>query len=286
MRHLYTLFALLLFCLPLAGKAQTAATYLPDNGSRLSLKMDKKLAPRLHLSMEEELRMANRWDSREERLQCSVERMQTTAELSYKVLKELKVGIGYVMINSFAQGYIRNSRHRLILDASYALNLGNWQLSWKERFQVTHRTGLLNPYQNPRNLLGLKSRLTLKYKGFAKLSPYGYLELRHVLNAPIVNATYNTATELWGFHSGDVFVVKGDPGWFFGGYKGMYVNRLRTSLGLDWELNKKHRLNFYILIDYLNEKDVDANAEGTRLKSYTRARGFDGSLGVGYEYRF
>ena len=195
MRHLYTVLVFLLLCLPLAGKAQTAATHLPDNGGRLSLKMDKKLAPGLHLSLEEELRLTNQMDSREERLLTSMERMQTSVELSYKLLKELKVGIGYVMINSFAEGYIRNSRHRLTMDASYALNLGNWQLSWKERFQVTHRTGLLNPYQNPRNLLGLKSRLTLKYKGFEKVKPYGYLELRHVLNAPIVNATYNTATE-------------------------------------------------------------------------------------------
>jgi hypothetical protein len=51
-------------------------------------------------------------------------------------------------------------------------------------------------------------------------------------------------------------------------------------------LDKRNTLNFYILCDYLMDKQVDANAEGTKLKSYTKETGFRGWIGAGYEFAF
>jgi hypothetical protein len=34
------------------------------------------------------------------------------------------------------------------------------------------------------------------------------------------------------------------------------------------------------------DKQVDANAEGTKLKSYTKEIGFRGWIGAGYEFAF
>ena len=55
---------------------------------------------------------------------------------------------------------------------------------------------------------------------------------------------------------------------------------------MDIKLDKRNTLNFYILTDYLMEKQVDANVEGTKLKSYTKETGFRGWIGAGYEFAF
>ena len=57
-------------------------------------------------------------------------------------------------------------------------------------------------------------------------------------------------------------------------------------MGANIRLDKRNTLNFYILTDYLMEKQVDANAEGTKLKSYTKETGFRGWIGAGYEFAF
>ena len=40
------------------------------------------------------------------------------------------------------------------------------------------------------------------------------------------------------------------------------------------------------MTDYLMEKQVDANAEGTKLKSYTKETRFRGWIVMGYEFAF
>ena len=36
----------------------------------------------------------------------------------------------------------------------------------------------------------------------------------------------------------------------------------------------------------VSDKVVDANADGTKLKSYTKEKGFKGTLGAGYVFAF
>ena len=55
---------------------------------------------------------------------------------------------------------------------------------------------------------------------------------------------------------------------------------------MDVKLDKHNKLNFYLLGDYVIDKVVDANAEGTKLKSYTKETGFRGWIGAGYEFAF
>ena len=40
------------------------------------------------------------------------------------------------------------------------------------------------------------------------------------------------------------------------------------------------------MADYDMEKSIDANAEGTRLKSYTLTKGMMCWIGVSYQYKF
>lgn len=266
--------------MPLVANGQTDVALDPEMGGRLSFAVDKKLAKGLHLRLEEELRMDNNFSA--------FDRFHTTLGLSYKVNSNVKIGIGYAMINPYSttNNAFKNSRHRLMVDASYGLPLGNWRLSLKERFQVTYRTGDMNLYQNPRTALTLKSRLKLQYKGLRRMEPYAYIELRNTMNAPVIDAVYNTATDTWGYYSDGTFTQKGDAGWFLDGFDGCYLNRLRCALGVEYRLNKRNSLDISLMVDRTMDKVVDANAEGTKLKSYTRETCLVGWLAVGYCYSF
>ncbi len=256
-------------------KAQTDVDLDPEVGGRLSVSVDKKLARGLHVSLEEEIRMDNNFGS--------FDRFHTTLGLSYKVNDYLKLGVGYAMINPYSSsdGAFKSSRHRLMLDATGSLRFGDWRLSLRERFQATYRSGDMNEYQNPRTALTLKSRLKLSYKGLRRLEPYAYVELRNTLNAPVISASYDGTNYLTSALS-----QYGEAGWFIDSWTGMYVNRVRGSLGFEYRLSKASRIDISLLADRIVDKVVDANAEGTKLKSYTRETGFVGWINIGYSYSF
>ena len=140
-------------CFPLIAFSQTDVALDPEFGGRVSICLDKRISKGLHVSLEEEVRFDNNFGS--------LDRLQSTVALSYKVHPNIKLGIGYVFINGYGANTnsFKDPRHRFMVDATGTLHLGNWNLSLKERFQVTHRSGEFNVYQNPQNAMTLKSRL-------------------------------------------------------------------------------------------------------------------------------
>ncbi len=271
-------FVILIFGLffPFWAFPQTDVALDPELGGRMSLSLDKKIVKGLHVSLEEEARFDNNFGS--------FDRLQTTVGINYKVHPNIKIGLGYALINGYGANSesFKNPRHRFMADAMGTLHLGNWNLSLKERFQVTRRTGDFNVYQNPQYALTLKSRIKAQYKGFGKVQPYACFEVRNYLNAPVIEAAYDGSV----YATLDDYSEEGEAGWFLTGFKGGYINRLRGSLGVDVKLDKHNTLNFYFLGDYLMDKVVDANAEGTKLKTYTKETGFRGWIGAGYEFAF
>ena len=273
-KHIFMLMLGLVF--PMMALAQTDVALDPEFGGRVSLCVDKKITKGLHVSLEEEVRFDNNFGS--------LDRLQTTLALSYKVHPNIKLGLGYALINGYgaSSGSFKNPRHRFMLDATGTIHYGNWNFSLKERFQLTRRTGDFNVYQNPQNALTLKSRIKAQYKGFGKVQPYAYFEVRNYLNAPVIEAAYDGNV----YVTVDDYSEESDAGWFLTGFNGGYVNRLRGSLGVDVKVDKRNTLNFYFIGDYLMDKVVDANAEGTKLKSYTKETGFRCWMGAGYEFAF
>ena len=261
---------------PIVAFSQTDVALNPEFGGRVAVSVDKKITKGLHISLEEEVRFDNNFGS--------LDRLQTTLFLSYKVHPNIKLGLGYALINGYGAntGSFKNARHRFMSDITGTIHYGAWNFSLKERLQVTHRTGDFNEYQNPKNALTLKSRLKAQYKGFGKVQPYAYFEVRNYLNAPVIEAAYDGSV----YVNIDDYSEEGEPGWFLTGFNGGYVNRLRGSLGADIRLDKRNTLNIYFLGDYLIDKQVDANAEGTKLKSYTKETGFRCWIGAGYEFAF
>lgn len=260
---------------PMALHAQTDVDLDAEAGGRLALAIDKKLTKGLHLSLEEEVRMDQNF--------AAFDRFHTTLALDYKVHPNVKLGLGYALINPYstANSTFKSSRHRLMVDAMGSLRFGDWQLSLKERFQATYRSGEMNEYQAARTALTLKSRLKVQYKGWRRCEPYAAIELRNTLNAPVINALYDGT-----YYLTEELSRTGDPGWFIESWNGIYVNRLRGTLGVQYRIDKQNSVDIALMADRTMDKVVDANAEGTKLKSYTREVGLTGWLTVGYKYSF
>ena len=264
------------FVFPIMSFSQTDVALDPEFGGRVSVSADKKIIKGLHVSLGEEVRFDNNFGS--------LDRLQTTLALSYKVHPNIKIGLGYALINGYGSNSksFKDPRHRFMADATGTLHFGDWNLSLKERLQVTRRTGDFNVYQNPQNALTLKSRLKAQYKGLGVVRPYACFEVRNYLNAPVIEAAYDGSV----YVTLDDFSEEGEAGWFLTGFNGGYVNRLRGSLGADIRLDKHNTLDVYFLCDYLMDKVVDANAKGTKLKSYTKETGIRGWIGAEYEFSF
>ena len=260
---------------PLGLHAQTEVDLDAEVGGRLAFSVDKKIAKGLHVSLEEEIRMDNNFQS--------FDRFMTTLAASYKVHPNIRIGLGYALINPYSStnSAFKSERHRLMVDVTGSYRFGDWSLSLKERFQATYRSGDMNEYQNPRTALALKSRLKLTYKAFRRWEPSVSVEVRNTLNAPVIKANYDGTHYLT-----DVGSQKGEAGWFLDGFNGWYVNRIRGTLGVEYKLSKNSLIEVALMADYLSDKVVDANAEGTKLKSYTLETGFQGWIVAGYCYSF
>lgn len=274
---IYTIALLLPALLPLSAHCQTETALEPEYGGRFELSVDKKLAKGLHLCLSEEIRLADNFGT--------LNRLHTTAALSYKLNTNLRFGLGYALINPYSSSAkaFADSRHRLMADVTGILPVGDWRLSLKERFQATYRTGDMNEYQNPRTALTLKSRIKVSYNGFAHVKPFVYGEVRHYLNAPVIKANYNPGT---GQYLTDEGSQTGEPGWFLDGFNGCYANRLRGALGTEYRIDKHNDIGLTILADRVSDKEVDANASGTKLKAYTRETGFKCWLTASYKFSF
>lgn len=274
MKKLVFLLAVVLLPMPFL-KAQTDVDLDAEVGGRLSFSVDKKIVKGLHVSLEEEVRMDNNFKS--------FDRFHTTLGIAYKVHPNVKVGLGYSLINPYSTNNkaFKSSRHRLMADVIGSMQFGNWRLSLKERFQATYQSGDMNEYQSPRTALALKSRLKVSYKGLRQWEPYAAVEMRNVFNAPVVVANYDGTDYLT-----EAMSQYGEAGWFLSGFNGGYVNRLRGTLGVDYRLDKRNSIDISLMADYVMDKVVDANAAGTKLKSYTLEKGLVGWIAAGYTYAF
>lgn len=251
--------------------AQTDVDLDRELGGRLSFQVDKKLVKGLHIYAEEEVRVRNNFRS--------LGRFHTTLGVTYKVHPNIKLGISYALINrrDTATGYFKSPRHRLMLDATGSVRYGDWRFSLKERLQATARTGSYNGYQVSQPAVELKSRLKVQYKGFGAVEPYVYGEVRNSLNAPVISAYYDGT-----YYVNESLTRTGEEGWFIDGHTGCYINRFRGVIGFDWRIDKDNSLGVALMADWVSDKVIDANATGTRLKSYTKESGFKGWLTVGY----
>jgi len=247
-------------------KGQTPATGTEyDFRSRTSVGMDWKIVKGLHLEADYELRTADRFSR--------IERHQLGAGIRYSPINHLDIGAGYCFIGHFDSGKTFKPRHRLYFDLTGGCKFGAWKLSLLERIQMTNKSYDFNRFQQTPNLLELKSRLKLAYKGFIHLEPYAFIELRNCFNGPSFTAEYNEKTGKY-------------KNYLFTGYSDTYINRLRGSLGLEWKVNSHHEIDFKMMADWCRDKSIDTNAEGTKLKACSWEQALNTTISVGYTVRW
>lgn len=245
-----------------------------DVRARVSAGVDKKISKGFHVYGEFEGRFKNNIQQ--------INDLRLSVGTTYKFGDFLKAGAGYTFIDNLSGSGDWEPRHRLHADLTGSVRAGFWRIALRERIQLTHKAYDLNPYQEARNALALKSRLKVSWKGSRRLEPYGYVELRNCFNDPAFTATYNTASASYSHVS-------------FNGYKDMYFNRFRGALGLEWKPSKSHSFDFYFLCDRYRDKDIDTNREGSNnwiengglvLKSLTYKTGTNLSACVAYTFSF
>lgn len=259
-KHLILLLPFVL--VPALSSAQVTESELgTDFGARLGLELDKKLAKGLHLTLEGQVRFEDGMSS--------LNRYQAGLGLSYKINPWLRVGGGYLFIERLKSDGEWSPRHRFYTDVTGRMKSGGWIFSLRERLQLTHRDGV-NVYQTNPNAMALSSRLKAEYTGFTSFAPYAYTEFRLALNDPSCTATWN------GVSFND---------YVFTGYI-TYLNRVRGVAGVQYKINDHHALDFHIFGDYLYDKEIDTNKEGTKLKSLTYDRSFNTNIGFGYKFSF
>jgi hypothetical protein len=260
MNKRYVLAALLLLLPACLLRAQDT-----DFNTRTSAAIDWKLRKGLHLNAEYELRTQDDL--------AGVERHQATVGLEYKINSWLKAGADYIYIGHYNSDDTFKPRHRFSANLIGTFDAGDWRFSLREKLQLTHYAYSVNTFQQPKNALQLKSRFNVKYRGFDRVEPFAYIEVRNIFNAPRCSATYSTASEAWTDYE-------------FLSYDYAYVNRVRYAVGLDWKLSKRHALTFTEMLSNCRDWEIDTNKAGTKLKSMGWDKSRKATLCVGYTFSF
>lgn len=249
-------------------------------GARVSAEVDYKIMKGMHVSVSEEVRFLGGSDI--------FDRSYSQIGFTYKICDYLKAGLSYTAVAvqktkvemPDTEEIVTNWtewRHRVSGDLTASYKVGQWKFSLRERVQGTYKMRELNNYQQPQMGWVLRSRLKVAYEfRSVPLEPYAYFEPRLVLNGA-----------KWGEESTGDNYKDAD----FLGHKDVYMNRYRGAAGLEWTLDKRNSIDFYVLYDSLYDKEIDARKEdskkGVQLKApITGVSAQRVSVGIGYKYSF
>lgn len=256
MKTLSSLFAALLLLSITAARAQTYdSTQENDFRARFGFTINKKLTRGLHLSWDEELRLKGNLGE--------LDRIYSGLSLSYKVNDFFKFGAGYTFIainhagkKSTAYEKYWDLRHRLSAHVTFSQRIGQrWKLSLRERVLCTLRNSEVNELEKCDPAWVLRSRLMVHYTVFSRpIEPYAYVELSNTLNTPALVDNY--------------------------------VDKVRSSIGVKYRLNRSSTFDFYYRFDYDYNRDINYGNKSGILKSITTEKGYYHILGVFYQYSF
>ena len=170
----------------------------------------------LSLTLEEEIRSA------------PTHRSHTTIGLGYTPIKYLSLSAAYVLKLYGNQGWTdvnKFLRHRVNLDVTGQVSVGQWKLSLRERLMLDARADEIDLREKNRVDYTLRSRLQAVYAiPNQPLSIVGKMEVFNTLNAK---------------------------------YLGQYINELRPEIGLQWKVDKHNTLNLAYRYNYVYSRNID-----------------------------
>ena len=175
----------------------------------------------LKLTLEEEIRS------------IPAHRSHTTISLAYTPIEYLSLSAGYVLKLYGNQGWDDPNkflRHRVNVDATGQMTLGQWKLSLRERLMLDARADEIDLREKNRVDYTLRSRLQAVYAiPNQPLSIVAKMEVFNTLNAK---------------------------------YYGQYISELRPEIGLQWKVDKKNTLNLAYRYNYVYSRELDVLDSG------------------------
>jgi hypothetical protein len=155
-------------------------------------------------------------------------RSHTTISLGYAPVKYLSLSASYVLKLYGNQGWNdvnKFLRHRVNLDATGQVSLGQWKLFLRERLMMDARADEIDLREKNRVDLVLRSRLQAQYAiPNQPLSLIAKMEVFNTLNSKCF---------------------------------GQYINELRPELGLQWKVDKHNSLTLAYRYNYVYNRSMD-----------------------------
>lgn len=205
--------------------------------------------------------------------------------VEYKHTKKFSLLADYTYCGIMNNGDDYKSRHRLEAGAKETFKLNRkFKLIFTEKLGASYKTWDINKYQTTRLDIFIKLRARLQWNLSKKFDLFTYLELKTTFREPnLTNLYYDQDIMQFTDASGSPV---GDKGWFLEGFDKIRINRLRNAIGADYKLAKGHKLRLTVLYDYETELDIDANKQGTVIKSlvYDRRNLLYGRLGYFFSF--
>jgi len=255
-----------LFLMSISAGAQEVVDggAVSDFRTRISVGMDKKIVKGLHVSVSEQVRFKDNVST--------FDRSKTDVGISYKVCPYFKFGADYSYMyvkRSADSDPNHESRHRADFFLTGLYKLGPWHFSLREMFLSTwNMRPSFNTFQKPNPALDLRSRFKFSYAFYDKpLEPYISCEVRNTLNAVDYTSLSTTGATM----SENVK------------YNKVYVDKIRTCVGLEWSINKRNSMDFYLMYDHGKKQSIDATKRG-KLKQVTNIPYDYFTMGIAYTF--
>lgn len=182
--------------------------------------------------------------------------------LNYEVCDYFSASAGYIFMSFLTQGQVWYDahweyRHRVFVDLKGQIEAGDWKFSLTERPLVNIRAWGPDPDVLPKYEWIIRSKFKVDYEiPRTDLTPFFFTELSNTLN------TGN-----------------------YGG--GPFVDRLRFSLGLNWEFTDNFDMELYYYFDIRNSRKVDEThgSDGGIYTVYlTKQRQYVHVLGLSFNF--
>lgn len=189
-----------------------------DAGFWGTLTLQKKITKKVSVVIDQEFRLRENFQR--------INLFYTNLGVDYKFSKYFKLSPSYRAIQKIRLDNTVSHRHRLSLDATIKKKFNKITLAERVRYQIEVQDFLTSAKGGlPEQFLRFKT--DFKYALNDKITPFVSCELRYQIRS---------------WRGNDMFYNNG-------------FHRIRNIMGVDYEMNNKHSLTFYYLIQ--NEFNID-----------------------------
>lgn len=158
-----------------------------------------------------------------------IDQVFTDAGLSYQLFKNFKLALNYRFVRKNEHNYY-SIAHRFYVDAAYRLKVGSVAFTLRERVMQQYKDYNSSELGKIPEWL-LRSKLTAKFDMQRKYSPYIGAEMYYVID---------NAKE-----------------------KDNLISRIRYSAGVEYEFNRIHTLDVFVLLQHDRPDDFNSFVFGT-----------------------